>query len=300
MVQIDINVVIRSVGERTVNILKESVLRQQITDADIKIIQVFPFESALREMMNLSLASQKKWTIALDGDTVIFDNAISKLVDAINKLPRSAFTLQGNLYDKIFGEFRPVGHRIYRTEYFQKALQLIPNSGEFMRPETTMIERMTSLGYGHFVHNKVHGLHGYEQYYRDIYRTSFTHGIKHATKGAKILHSSLKKINFDSDYSIVIRGLVDGMITTKGVNLDASTYSEISYKLLAQLGLKEKDAVEELFIEKVLDNLEFQYRKILKENPIFQSNRFGYVAGNIYKYGVVDGLLRNFLDWRRM
>jgi hypothetical protein len=293
-------VVIRSVGERTVDILKESILQQNIANIDISIIQIYPFESALQEMMELGLASKKKWTIAFDGDTVIFDHAILSLANAINKLPNKTFTLQGRLFDKILGEYRAVGHRIYRTEYFQHALPLIPKAGEFLRPETEMIERMKIFGFGSVNLKHVYGLHGFEQYFKDIYRTSLTHGIKHTHRSLEILQNSLKHAKTDPDFSIVLRGFVDGILNPRGINLDASTYGEISSNILTQLGLQEKSKIRIDCIDKIFNSLEHQYRETLRGNPRFPSTRMGYVSRNIHDHGILDGILKSLLKWRKI
>lgn len=296
----DINVVIRSVGERTVELTRDSILRQGISSENIKIIQITPFEYALKEMMLISLNSNKPLTLALDADVVLSANSIEKLLDYWNKNKSNTFTLQGKLHDKVFGEYRSVGHRLYKTDVFDEAIRIIPKPGERLRPETALIEMLNRRGLRSVTVNKVFGLHGHEQYFRDIYRTAFVHGKKHSSRKKYIIERCLENVERDPDFRVILYGFIDGLTSPSEINLDASWYTQKAQNTLNNLSLVERKKIAASDLSNLHYEIQELNKKILKELPNFPSNKLGFALNNFYKYGALKGFSKNLSEWQKI
>jgi hypothetical protein len=297
---IDLNVVIRSVGERTVELTRDSVLRQGISSENIKIIQITPFENALKEMMLISLNSNKALTLALDADVVLSDNSITKLLDYWNNIKSNTFTIQGKLHDKVFGEYRSVGHRLYSTEIFNEAIKHIPKPGEHLRPETALIEMLNNRGIKSVQVNKVFGLHGHEQYFTDVYRTAYVHGKKHTSRKKYVIERCFERFKLDPDFIVILRGFIDGLTSLDTINLDASWYIKKAETALHDLALPEKPEINAENLSDLSRQLQELHKKMLKELPNFPANNFGFALNNFYKYGILKGFTKNLSDWLKI
>lgn len=297
---IDLNVVIRSVGERTVELTRDSVLRQGISSENIKIIQITPFENALKEMMLISLNSNKPLTLALDADVVLSANSIEKLLDYWNKNKLNTFTIQGKLHDKVFGEYRSVGHRLYKTNVFSEAIKIIPKPGEYLRPETALIEMLNERGMRSITVNKVFGLHGHEQYFRDIYRTAYVHGKKHTSRKRYVIERCLENLRLDPDFRVILRGFIDGLTSLDEINLDASWYRQKAQAALSDLALVERNEIAVGDLSDLNYKIQEVNKKILKELPNFPPNKLGFALNNFYKHGLLKGLTKNLSEWQKI
>jgi hypothetical protein len=112
-------------------------------------------------------------------------------------------------------------------------------------------------------------LHGYEQYFRDLYRTSFVRGVKFRRRRDYILpvlrSRCCRGVSDDQDYQMMLWGWLDGSIYAlehAKAPLDAAFYQEMAGEVLSRLGLHEKGSftpepgkIEQIIREHVPDKL---------------------------------------------
>lgn len=238
-------VVIRSVDERTTSACKELVFRQ-VSQQQVHLVREFPFEAALRRCYEIGIESGATWMMTLDADVLLREGAIQDFLTQAEALPEEYFQLEGLLHDKLAGQYRKVGHRMYRTQYLQKALDSIPAPREAIRPERTTLRRMEQLGYPSKEIKVVFGIHDYEQFYADIYRKAFVHAKKHPDRFRDFIERWSRQMAGDPDFKVALKGLCDGLTFNHSVAIDKREFKHKSEAALEDLGLIEKEKIIEI------------------------------------------------------
>jgi hypothetical protein len=246
----DVHVVVRSANERTTSVATRLACAQLQSDHDISVIAEVPFEAALRATYTIALDVGRKWTMALDADILLAPDAIAGLIRAAELMPPHYVQVQGRIWDKIIGTYRPAGPRIYRTELLKRALEYVPEAGSEIRPESYVLEQMGTLGHPSRRVSPILGLHDFEQYYRDLYRKSFVHAKKHLVFMPNILQRCSYHLGGDQDFLVVLKGLWDGLMYRGSVSIDSTRYLDSFHRAQAELGLEEKS--------KLLDEKQFE------------------------------------------
>lgn len=246
----DVHVVVRSANERTTSVATQLACAQLQSDHDISVIAEVPFEAALRATYTIALDVGKKWTMALDADILLAPDAIAELIRAAELMPPHYVQVQGRIWDKIIGTYRPAGPRIYRTELLKRALEYVPEAGSEIRPESYVLEQIGKLGFPSRRVSQILGLHDFEQYYRDLYRKSFVHAKKHLVFVPNILQRCSYYLGGDQDFLVVLKGLWDGLMYRGSVSIDSTRYLDSFHRAQAELGLEEKS--------KLLDEKQFE------------------------------------------
>lgn len=284
---LDVHCVVRGQSERTLDLCKYAIKKQGVNEFSISELNLNPFENALKKMIEVASETKATWLLAIDADTIMIEGSIQKLVKRIQSKPQNTLTLQGLVHDRVTGNFRPAGHRIYNSQHLASALFDIPKFGEYLRPETEMISRMESKGFKNYTVRDFFGFHDYEQYYLDLYAKSFNHGLKHRNYSFRIIHRCLNKLEVDTDFHWILMGFIDG-------------YSSISIEKESLKGLFEEDDIKKKIIEKVaitdskLVEIFASYSKksknILKRDLVFNSRirdwnqdrkDFGFFSGSL-------------------
>lgn len=235
-------VVIRSAGERTLNACVELV-RSQIENDSIIIIEEFPFEQALRKCYQLAIGSQKEWLLTIDADMFITKNAISNLLERGLSSEDDVFQLQGLIFDKLTYSYRNAGPRLYRSKYLQKALEFLPEDRTTIRPEYSTIGQMRASGLKSIETGELYAIHDFEQFYFDVYRKSFVHAQKHTNLIPVLIKTWQSFVGIDPDYKIALRGLYDGMLHEELAVIDTRDYNELASIALRDLKMQEKSNI---------------------------------------------------------
>jgi hypothetical protein len=178
--------------------------------------------------------------MALDADILLAPDAIAELIRAAELMPPHYVQVQGRIWDKIIGTYRPAGPRIYRTELLKRALEYVPEAGSEIRPESYVLEQMGKLGFPSRRVSQILGLHDFEQYYRDLYRKSFVHAKKHLVFVPNILQRCSYYLGGDQDFLVVLKGLWDGLLYRGSVSIDSTRYLDSFHRAQADLRLEEK------------------------------------------------------------
>jgi len=164
-------VIIRSADERTTELCRQLV-SEEVPNKNIQIIREAPFTKAVRKTFELGIERGLPWTLAIDADVLIRPEAIIDLLRFSEKADDNIFEFQGLVLDKLFSTYRPAGNHLYRTSLLHKAIDYIPCDGLSGRPETTTLRNMESQGHPWILSDIIFGIHDYEQYYRDIYKST--------------------------------------------------------------------------------------------------------------------------------
>lgn len=199
----DLTVIIRSVGERSENACGH-LLRKQIPSENIHTIHLKPFSAALKKSFEIGIAQKRSWTMVIDADVLILPNFIKKLYKRAVKAPVSVFAVQSEMFDKFFGGTRVGGVKLYRTTYLPRAIELVP--GQDVRPEAFVIKNMHKSGFYVEITDIVCGLHDFEQYYSDIFRKGYVHGVKHAEFASILLPFWERQASTDKDFDVLLAG----------------------------------------------------------------------------------------------
>lgn len=78
-VQIDMTAVIRSAGERTKDLCYR-LLCEQLPPENIIVIEEYPFTRALRQCFQVAIAIGRAWTLCVDADTLLRQQAVENLL----------------------------------------------------------------------------------------------------------------------------------------------------------------------------------------------------------------------------
>jgi hypothetical protein len=155
-------------------------------------------------------------------------------------LPDDVFMVQPWSLDKLGGGYRRAGPRLYRAALLMEAIQLIPQDGQQLRPESWVLGEMARRGHRSATFDYAVGLHDYEQYYRDVYRKSYVHGVKHLDWAAKLIHEWKRRSAEDLDYWVALHGFWAGLMSRGGVRLDVEAFPRSIETLLAEVQATEK------------------------------------------------------------
>jgi hypothetical protein len=180
--------------------------------------------------------------MTLDADVLLCKAAVSSLAAEAEKLPQNYFQIEGQVFDKLLGVYRNVGHRIYRTSLLEMAIARIPTAGTEVRPEDATVRRMGAIGFPSRHVCTVVGIHDFEQFYRDIYRKAFVHANKHQYSLPNMVTCWKRLGKKDGDYRIALRGLYDGLMSLDVTKIDTDAYPQDLHLILEEFGLSEKNS----------------------------------------------------------
>lgn len=245
----DLTVVIRSVGERTEQACLEIVHSQVAADNQIHCVKNKPFSDAHVESLHLAVQSQAKWALFLDADVLLHENALAMMLREAENISQAFFMLNFPVLDRGFDGPAYAGVHLYSAKHLRTALLLSEVVEGAQRPENRLCVEMAhkakipSLG-----SSKVAGLHGYEQFYTDLYRTTFVRAVKWANLTDYLLWLYRSRYESASDdkneYRVMLWGLLDGIVY-RGMHsqapLNKPFYQTKATTIMTLLGLREKE-----------------------------------------------------------
>ena len=263
-----VHIVVRSAGERTKDLCVRLAEVQLPHGSGLTVISEVPFEKALRSCYEAGLKAGCKWTMTLDADVMLRPGAVQILLEEAERMPPHYLQLEGYIFDKVMGIYRVAGNRIYRTEFLPIAFQQIPETGTQIRPERFALRKLSAVGYPSRRIPQVVGVHDFEQYYRDLYIKSFTHGRKHIEYGGQIIKNCSGNQNIDPDYRVMLKGFCDGLLTSANVMCDRRLFNDEANSAIQSLGLQEKAQIQDL--EDKISNMPAFFESLFVRHPIPQ------------------------------
>lgn len=271
----DFIVIIRSVGERTTD-LCFSLVESQFPKEDIYVISnTKPFSMALRKSYELALNSGKKWMIAIDADVLLFSDSINRIIRKMEHVPDSLFFYEGLILDKISMQYRPAGQHVYRIKYLKEALFCLPEDGKELRAETYTRNRMIDNGYLFIREAEIYGLHDFEQFYFDIYRTCFLHSQKHSKLIEEFAKRWIRFSENDKDFLVAIKGMTDGLLYGENLENSPDFFRPYFNKFQSEYNLIEKEPfqIESFNLNLFVNEMNKDFEKKISN---FSNKRFIY------------------------
>ncbi len=235
-VERDLTIVIRGVGERTEAVCKK-LLTEELSANNIHLIHEAPFSTALKKSYEIGLNESRKWTMVIDADVLIRPGIVTDLYHRVESSRSSIFVVQSEMLDKFFAGVRVGGIKVYRTKLLKRAIKLVADE---VRPEATVIKNMHARGFYVHISDLVCGLHDFEQYYSDIFRKGFTHGIKHAKLIDIMMPYWLRVAKKDKDFEVLIAGYQLGSQHAGKLKLDKDETEDMFRSYMQKTKLKEK------------------------------------------------------------
>lgn len=235
----ELAVIVRAANERTESLCID-LLRTQ-TRAPLHVVHERPFVAALRKSLRLGIESGRTFTLCVDADIIMAPDAIRHLVSSARANP-DAFIVNGYFLDKFYGEPKARGVHLYRTSALSEAEMVVPASDKIERPETAMKTVLVERGRKAIVlETYVLGLHGFGQYYRDIFRTMATRGRKSRGEVALLMNRFARMAGRDLDLRVALWGLVAGF--EGEYSLDAQHWAARTEELLSLSQMSEKGKI---------------------------------------------------------
>jgi len=248
-------VILRSCGERTEELCKYSILKNNIKEKQVFTIKnITPFSRALKESYKLALEINKKYTFFVDADMILLEDAFSTMLSIMNRLPDNVFFVNPLVYDYITGYIQPNGPHLYKTRFLEKAINLIPHETISLRPETDTIKKMRELGFEPMYLDLPLAFHEFEQYYSSIFQRTLNKYYKAKSK-REYLSKRFKKLSgVNEDFKVARLALDYAENHNFPLKLDYQQFDSVFEKY----DIKEKNTIR---------NLENVYADLMKSIP---------------------------------
>lgn len=257
----DVTVVIRSISERTEDACFQIVRPQAKAENQIVIVKDRPFAEAHYECIQAAIQSKARWALFLDADILLKNDAIKVMIDEAKKITIPFYMLNFPILDYGFNGYT-YGAHFYNTCHLAESLQFRQIASASQRPENETCQEMAKIGIPSLASHTVIGLHGYEQFYTDLYRTAFVRAVKyskHQTYMLKLYRDRYSSENGKyKDFQFMFWGLIDGMLYSKDheqIPLTKSFFNAKVNRIFELLETQEKDrfALPQNFVDEILD-----------------------------------------------
>lgn len=264
MVNLDVSVIIRTVGERTQKACYD-IVACQVPKDQISFVSEVPFAKTLKKSLELGIEKDRKWTLCIDADVLLKHSAISDLIKIGETQPENVVEIQGGVLDKFFFGPRPAGNHLYKTQHLVRALEVIEDFNSNIRPEHTMLNRLAEQGLVWKNINVVVGLHDFEQSNFDIFRKCVVQAHKHSYHIQKLYERWSIYQNQDLDFKIALAGLGTGIMLDSVESTTGDHMVEIYNMNQKMFNWNEKKSLEEL---PNVDEIELNYLKGVDSSAI--------------------------------
>lgn len=236
----NLTVIIRSSGERTVDCCYEIACDQAGSD-NVHMINEVPFSKAVETTFEIGLKKNKEWTLAIDADIILAENAIQNMIESASKLGDKLYIYQGYVIDKIFGTARQGGPHLYKTAHLTDALKALQRTKNNLRPESETYKILANEKNAiMYVDDAIYGIHDFEQYLEDYYRKAFFHAKKHQNieYSLQFLKNWTPKQQ-DVTFKALLEGWLFGLQYSENVKVDINFFRDVITKEFSKFNFDE-------------------------------------------------------------
>lgn len=234
-------VVIRSSNERTEAVC-EYLVKQQVKENNVVTVHERPFSHALRRSLEIGIDAGLDWTLCVDADLLVAQDAIGQLIEELSSYPETVLGGHGIILDKFYGGTKHAGPHLYRTSLLDKMLQAIPDASVDLRPETYAKSVVSARGHSWIQLRHIAAIHDFEQYYSDIYRTMIVRANKSREAIPTLLRRAETLAANDTDFRVGMWALrVGSAWQHREILLDSEQWREEAALLLTAHGIAEKE-----------------------------------------------------------
>lgn len=228
-------VIQRHAGERTQQ-AGLALAEEQFASAPVTAVAAGDFPTTLRACFETAVDLDRTWSVTLDGDVLLLPGAVTAIRRLIDLMPPDVGHADLLVLDRVTGEARSAGVRLYRTATMRAALEHGDWSGTF-RPETHLLTSLPGIvGRSPSV---LVGLHDHEQYLRDLFRTAFVMARKKAHRIDRLVEFWRTRADGPDDLALTA-GATAAADPTLPFAIDATVHRELAAAFLSASGLAEK------------------------------------------------------------
>jgi hypothetical protein len=278
----DVTVVVRSAGERTTEACV-ALLKEIFPPENVSLLNSVPFSKAIADSWEVGRVQKRPWLLCIDADVLVSLKGVKHLLERASALEENVFEIQGLVLDKFIPVLRPAGNHLYRVSLTDKAYQLIPSEGTSLRPESDMLNRMTTAGHPWVQCDAVVGLHDFEQFNADIYRKCFLQAHKHKSLLNEVEPYWISEAVQDMDFKIALMAVLSGKLHSGTILIDKRFLNEEIEKTLSILSIAEKSKfiLTDGMLNEVEKTLKELYAKISPDlqDSIFPSSKWNNTKG---------------------
>ncbi len=225
----DYSIIIRSSGENTTSRLYDFLVAHADDKDCIAIVKGSPFEYTLKKSIEKAIEINKPKTLFIDADITPAFNFFSILNRVSQKFPDDALVIEFRAFDFLLKYPACRGLHFYQLEFLKRGLDLIPEYGKEIRPETYLKNQICKFNECiTYRVNKPIALHDYFQNPYDIFAKSVVRSIRMDEQQQLYLSSESKQNNHGRFYSKIINaGVAYGLkIGASKVNNNRESYRE--------------------------------------------------------------------------
>ncbi len=231
-----LTIVVRSADERTEGVCVSAIKSQ--SNAELHVVHERPFLAALRSSVRIGMTAGREFTLCVDADVILAPGAIARMIDLLTSAP-DAFFAGGLLMDRYYGRPKSRGVHLYRTRFLAEAEKAITDSESVERPETEM--KLVLLARGRTIRHvgdRLLGLHGFGQYYRDVFRTIACRGQKSPEEFQPLMERFSRGAGRDVDLRVALWALIESL--DSDFSLDAGQWRGHFARIQEATGLVER------------------------------------------------------------
>ena len=218
-----LSVVQRHAHERTQAAGLDLAVRE-FPGAAVTAVAAGDFPATLRACFETALELDRPWTLTVDGDVLLLPGSGVAIRRLAARLPRRAGHLDLLVQDRVTGEARNAGVRLYRTSTMRAALREGDWSGK-LRPETHLLESLQPIG--KWSPAVLVGLHDHEQYLRDLFRTALAMVRKKAHQRDRLIRLWSERADGPDDVAL-LAGAAAAARSGLPFVIDAAAYRELA------------------------------------------------------------------------
>jgi hypothetical protein len=287
----------------------KELLQQQVSEDQIFEVQEVPLTMALKACYEVGIKDDREYLLILDGDVLPVRAMLDKMLKIFSELDERVFGLQCNVLDKMTQTYRPAGVHMHRTSMLKKAMELIPENLNTVRPESITIDNMEQAGYPTLFIDDALALHDFEQYYRDLFRKGFfmAHKFSQLMPYFKKLWTKMSKT--DLDFTVLLEGLKRGEAYDGLVVSNVEDFKKFGVAaILSENGIEEKTAINGSkidfeYVHQVCDEFsippEFWNFKLFSDAEVKEvsyKRRLNQLRGNLGLVKLTPWILGNFME----
>lgn len=220
-----LSVIIRASGEATLPALQQRLQKQLKPGDHLEVLDnMSSFEVKLRQGFLLAKKFNTAYTLFIDADVLVKSNVLNKIRRLSTGLQKHHLGFGLQVWDRFYHQPKYRGMHIYQNHLIDKALALIPDEGEQIRPESYIKNTLRPKGiiwYKGFT-NYIAGIHDFGQHPSDIYYKFLIRSVraeKDELLRLKYLFNQKKK---EKDFVIALQALdntFNAPIVNKKINL---------------------------------------------------------------------------------
>lgn len=217
--QRSVSCIVRTAGERTKHDCIRLLKNETGGSGSVITVGGKPFPETLADSLSAGINGGRKWTLCVDADVLPFSGSVNALIEVAEQMDVSVIEIQGLVFDRFFGGWRPAGIHLYRTCHLEHAIKIAKNFKNTIRPESSILNRLKDEGLEWQQIELGFGLHDFMQHSQDIYRKCFLHAWKHVNLIPRMIdYWRLRSSEYD--FHIALKGLAAGIAHNGKIELD--------------------------------------------------------------------------------